>query len=172
MKKILLLVFAGFFILNNANAQTNANESKIGIGLDAAFPFGNFRNTADYAIGVSLLYQKPVSENLSITGNVGYLRFHGPAVFSNIKYKQGFVPIKAGARYFIAKNIYGSGELGVAFSTAGGSGSGTSFAYVPSLGTEFPAGKTGSVDISVRYESWSRSNGTLSFAGIRAGYNF
>lgn len=172
MNKILLLAVASFFIINHTNAQTNPNESKIGLGLDAAFPIGDFKDIADYAIGVSLLYQKPVAENLSITGNVGYLRFHGPAVFSNIKYKQGFVPIKAGARYFIAKNFYGSGELGVAISTASGSGTGTSFAYAPSLGTEFPVGKTGSVDVGLRYESWSRSNGTLSFAGIRAGYNF
>jgi hypothetical protein len=170
MKKILLSAIAVFFGLNHSLAQSS--ESKIGLGLEAAFPVGDFKQTADYAIGVSLLYQKPVAQNLSITGNVGYLRFHGPAVYSSIKYKQGFVPIKAGARYFIVPHIYGAAELGVAFSTANGYGSGTFFIYTPSLGTEFPVSRTGTIDIGLRYESWTRSTGTLSFAGIGAGYNF
>nr|WP_221270973.1 hypothetical protein [Pedobacter sp. AK017] len=153
-------------------AQTNGNESKIGLGLEAAFPVGNFKDIADYGIGVSLLYQKPVAKNLIITGNVGYIRFQGPAVFSNIKYKQGFVPIKAGARYFIIPHVYVAGELGISISTANGYGSGTSFTYAPGLGAEFPVSGTGTIDIGLRYESWSRSTGTLSFPGLRAGYNF
>lgn len=172
MRKLLSILIACFFTWNYSLAQTNRMESKIGLGLDAAFPIGDFKQVADYAIGASILYQKPVTENLNITGNIGYLRFHGPAVFSNIKYKQGFVPIKAGARYFIIPHVYGTGELGISISTANGYGSGTSFAYAPGAGTEFPVGKTGTVDVALRYENWSRSTGTLSFLGIRAGYNF
>lgn len=172
MKKILTIAIACFLTWNYSQAQTNSNESKIGLGLEAAFPVGNFKNAADYGIGVSLLYQKPVAENLNITGSVGYLRFHGPAVFSNIKYKQGFVPIKAGARYFIVPHVYGAGEVGISISTANGYGSGTSFSYAPSLGTEFPVAKAGTIDVGLRYENWSRSTGTLTFLGLRAGYNF
>lgn len=172
MKKFLLMLVAGFLMFNNANAQSKSNESRIGLGLDAAFPIGTYKNVADYAIGVSLLYQKPITENLNITGNVGYLRFHGPAVFNNIKYKEGYVPIKAGARYFIADYFYGAGEIGVAIPTANGYGSGTAFVYVPGLGAEFPVSGTGKLDLGLRYENWSRSNGTRSFVGIRAGYNF
>ncbi|WEK18362.1 MAG: hypothetical protein P0Y49_16350 [Candidatus Pedobacter colombiensis] len=172
MKKIILIAAASFLMLHHANAQTKRNESKIGLGIDFAFPVGNYKNIADYGAGASLLYQKPVAENLNITGNIGYLRFHGPAILSNIKYKEGFVPIKAGARYFILPYIYGAGELGVVLSTATGAGAGTAFAYAPRLGTEFPVGTTGTVDIGVSYESWSRSSGTLSSVGLRAGYNF
>ncbi|ACU05433.1 MULTISPECIES: hypothetical protein [Pedobacter] len=172
MKKILSIAIACFFTWNYSLAQTNGNESKIGLGLEAAFPVGNFKDIADYGIGVSLLYQKPVAKNLIITGNVGYIRFQGPAVFSNIKYKQGFVPIKAGARYFIIPHVYVAGELGISISTANGYGSGTSFTYAPGLGAEFPVSGTGTIDIGLRYESWSRSTGTLSFPGLRAGYNF
>lgn len=172
MKKILSIVIACFFTWNYSLAQTSGNESKIGLGLDAAFPVENFKNTADYGIGVSLLYQKPVAKNLNITGSVGYLRFHGPAVYSNIKYKQGFVPIKAGARYFIVPHVFAAADMGVSISTANGYGSGTSFSYAPGLGTVFPVSKTGTLDIGLRYENWSRSTGTLSFAGLRAGYNF
>lgn len=172
MRRILLIAAAGFLMFNSARAQSKGHESKLGLGLDAAIPTGAYKDVADYGLGVSLLYQKPVTENLSITGNVGYLRFHGPAVFSNIKYKEGYVPIKAGARYFIIPGIYGAGELGISLSTANGYGSGTAFIYAPSLGTMFKITRTGMLDIGLRYENWARNNATRSFAGIRAGYNF
>ena len=172
MKRILLIATAGFLMFNYANAQSKSAESKIGLGLDIAIPVGDYKDVADYGLGISLLYQKPVSENLSITGNVGYLRFHGPAVFSNIKYREGYVPIKAGARYFILSGLYGAAELGVAVPTANGYGSGTAFIYAPALGTLFKITDTGTLDIGLRYENWARSNSTRSFAGIRAGYNF
>lgn len=172
MKRILLTAAAGFLMLCNAYAQSKAGESKLGLGLDAAFPVGSYKDVADYGIGISLLYQKPVTENLSITGNIGYIRFHGPAIYSNIKYKEGYVPIKAGARYFIIPTVYGAAELGVAISTANGYGTGTAFAYAPRIGTEFKISNSGTLDIGLSYESWSRSGGTRSFGGIRAGYNF
>lgn len=172
MKRILLIAAAGFLMFNHAYAQSKAGESKIGLGLDAAIPVGNYKNVADYGLGFSLLYQKPVTQNLSITGNVGYLRFHGPAIFSNIKYKEGYVPIKAGARYFVLPGIYGAAELGVAVPTANGYGSGTAFIYVPALGAMLKVTSKGTLDIGLRYENWARSNSTRSFAGIRAGYNF
>lgn len=172
MKRILLIAVAGFLMFNNVNAQSKPGESTIGLGLDAAFPIGDYKNVADYGLGFSVLYQKPVSQNLSITGNVGYLRFHGPAIFSNIKYKEGYVPIKGGARYFVVKQLFFTGEIGVAIPTANGYGSGTAFIYTPGLGTKFPVSKNGTLDIGLRYENWARSNSTRSFAGIRAGYNF
>lgn len=172
MKRILLIAVAGLLMFNKVNAQSKPEDSKIGLGLDAAFPVGSYKNVADYALGVSLLYQNEVARHLRITGNVGYLRFHGPAVFSNIKYKEGYVPIKAGVRYFVLKQLFLTGELGVAIPTANGYGSGTAFVYTPGLGTEIPVTKTGSLDIGLRYENWARSNSTRSFLGIRAGYNF
>lgn len=172
MKKLFSIAVAVFFMFNHVAAQTKSRESKLGLGLDLAIPTGTYKNHADYGLGFSLLYQKPVADNLSITGNVGYLRFHGPAVFSDIKYKEGYVPIKAGARYFIARYFFAATELGVTIPTANGYGSGTAFAYAPGLGASFPVSKAGTLDIGIRYENWSRSDGTRSFAGIRAGYNF
>jgi hypothetical protein len=172
MKRILLIAAAGFLMLTSGKAQTKGRESTIGLGLDAVVPVGDYKNVADYGLGISLLYQKPVTENLNITGNVGYLRFHGPAVFNNIKYKEGYVPMKAGARYFVIPGLYGAGELGVAIPTANGYGSGTAFIYAPSLGTVFKVTRAGSLDIGIRYENWARSGGTRSFGGLRAGYNF
>lgn len=172
MSKLLWTVVVGFLMFNTVNAQSKPEQSKLGLGLDVAFPVGNYKDVADYGLGFSLLYQNAVAQHLRITGNVGYLRFHGPAIFSNIKYKEGYVPLKAGARYFITGQLFFSGEFGVAIPTANGYGSGTAFIYTPGLGTEFRITKSGSLDLGIRYESWARSNQTRSFAGIRAGYNF
>lgn len=172
MKKTLLIAIAGFLMLGNTYAQSRAGESKIGLGIEVAIPMGDYKSVADYGVGVSLLYQKPVAEFLNITGSIGYTRFYGPAVYNNIKYKEGYVPIKAGARYFIIPNIYGAAELGVAISTANGHGSGTAFAYAPRIGTEFKVADSGTLDIGLSYESWTRSGGTRSFGGVRVGYNF
>nr|WP_226904964.1 hypothetical protein [Pedobacter schmidteae] len=170
--KILFVTFLGSFMLSHAVAQNKSYESKIGLGLDAGIPVGDYKDVADYGLGISLLYQKPVASNLNITGNVGYLRFHGPAIYSGIKYKEGYVPIKAGARYFLVPHIFAAGELGISISTANGYGSGTAFAYAPGIGAEFPISKNGMLDVGLRYENWSRSGGTRSFGGIRVGYNF
>lgn len=179
MKKLLSIAVVVFFMSNYADAQTKSRESKLGLGVDIAIPTGNYKNQADYGLGFSLLYQKPVADNLSITGNVGYLRYHGldyitsdGSVLHGIKYKEGYVPIKTGARYFIARYFFAAAELGVTIPTANGYGSGTAFAYAPGIGASFPVSKTGTLDLGIRYESWSRTDGTRSFAGIRAGYNF
>ncbi|MEJ7558750.1 MAG: outer membrane beta-barrel protein [Pedobacter sp.] len=159
-------------ILIATSTYAQRPTSKIGIGLDFAFPLGNFGSNVNYGVGPSALFQRPINKNLNFTVNVGYLRFNGDPVFANIKYREGFIPIKAGLRYFLSEYIYGSAEAGVVISSANGNGSGTALAYSPTLGVEFPVSNKGSVDAGIRYEGWSRSNGTRSFIGLRAGYNF
>jgi hypothetical protein len=174
MKRLFFVLFT-FAAITATKAQTGdpAMEGpKFGIGTDFAFPMGSFKDQTNYGVGASLLYQHPVSKNLSITGNVGYLELNGKKTILNLKYSEGFIPVKAGARCFLAENIYGGAELGVSISTASGNGSGTSFIYVPAVGVAFPVSDKGVVDVGIRYESWTRSSSTRSFIGIRAGYNF
>ena len=159
-------------LLFSTSTYAQRASSKLGIGIDFAFPQGDFGSNVNYGVGPSVLFQSPIKTNLNFTVNVGYLRFNGDAVFANVKYREGFIPLKAGLRYFFSENIYGSAEAGVAISSASGSGSGTAFAYSPTLGVEFPVSSKGSIDAGIRYEGWSRSNGTRSFIGLRAGYNF
>nr|WP_068887189.1 outer membrane beta-barrel protein [Pedobacter panaciterrae] len=173
MKKIFFLtVVTSLFLFINANAQSSSQiaEPRLGIGFDLGLPIGNFGDFANYGTGGSLLYQHPVSKSLNITGNVGYIRFNGKETIGTLKYRQSFIPIKAGARYFITENIYGTAEVGAAIATANGSG--VSFIYTPGLGVEIPVSRTGSLDIGARYEGWAKNTGTLSFIGLRVGYNF
>ncbi|MES2827818.1 MAG: outer membrane beta-barrel protein [Bacteroidota bacterium] len=171
MKRYSIVVVLCFMMASTAVRAQKSGPS-VGLGADFAFPQNNFGNNASYGVGPSILFQNGISKNLNYTINVAYLKFNGDGVFANVKYREAFVPIKAGLRYFFSEYIYGAGEAGISISSANGSGSGTAFAYAPTIGVEFPVSNRGSIDAGVRYEGWSRSNGTRSFIGLRAGYNF
>lgn len=167
MKKILILFTVCFLLAIQANAQRGTS---LGVGFELALPQDNFSNDAKLGTGASLLFQSPLHKDLNFTVNVGYIRFRGESPFANINYREGFVPIKAGLRYFISEVIYGSGEAGLTISTADGGGSGVFFAYAPTIGAQIPVGN-GAIDAGLRYEGWVK-NGSRSFVGIRLGYNF
>jgi hypothetical protein len=173
MKKIILLTaLAGFFCFSRAHAQRNGDGARFGIGGDLILPVGSFGESTKIGTGGSLLLQLPLATDLRLTVGVAYLTIEGKEKFVGIKNRERYVPIKTGLKYFFTENIYGAGELGVALSTANGSGSGTAFAYSPGIGVEFPVAGAHSVDVGLRFEGWSRSNGTRSFLGLRAGFNF
>lgn len=170
MKKLFLLTaIVGIFAFTNASAQKDAAMSgpKLGIGAEFGFPMGNFGDISKFGVGGSLLYQHPVAPNLNLTLNAGYLSFKYKEIVSSGS--AGFIPVKAGARYFVAENFYVNGELGAVFGTKDGSG--TAFVYSPGLGVEFPVADKSSIDLGARYEGWS-NNGTSSFIGLRAAFNF
>jgi hypothetical protein len=177
MKKLFLLAaIAGIFAFSNASAQTKdpaMSGSKLGIGVDFAFPTGNFGDFTDFGYGGSLQYQVPIIEKLNFTASAGYLNFKGKDVtVAGVTFDGGNVaaiPVKAGVRYFLAENFYVGGELGAAFGTSDGAG--TAFVYDPHIGVEFPVSDGGSIDLGARYESWS-NDGTSRFIGLRLAYNF
>lgn len=171
MKKYFVLILL-CMVFGSIAVQAQKRGPGIGLGFDFAFPQNNFGNSANYGAGPSILFQKGISSNLNYIISVTYLRFHGDGVFENVEYREGFVPMKAGLRYFFSEYLYGGGEAGISLSSANGTGSGTSFAYAPTIGVEFPVSNGSSVDAGIRYESWSRSTGTRSFIGLRAGFNF
>lgn len=155
-----------------AQEQSGGGKPKIGLAAMIAFPVGDYGHIANYGTGVSIWYQQDIVKDLYFTVELGYLRFHGKEIFEQIKYKAGFVPIKVGGRYYFCNHFYGSAQAGISISTANGAGGGTSFAYAPGLGYEFGIAKSGSLDVGLHYEGWTRSSATVSFAGLRIGYNF
>jgi len=178
MKKLFILAaFAGIFTCSTVSAQTKdpaMSGSKLGIGVDFAFPTGNFGDYTDFGYGGSLQYQAPIVEKLNFTASAGYLNFKGkdyelPGIGTIEGGNSGAIPVKAGVRYFLAENFYVGGELGAAFGTTDGAG--TAFVYDPHIGVEFPVSDGGSIDLGARYESWS-NNGTSRFIGLRLAYNF
>lgn len=175
MKKLFLLTaIAGLFAVSSVKAQDAAMSGpKLGIGAEFAFPMGDFGDSHKFGVGGSLQYQHPIASKLNLTGSAGYLNFTGKEVTElGITYKApalGFIPVKAGLRYFLAENIYVGGELGAVFSTEDGMG--TAFAYSPGIGVEFPVADKSTIELGGRYEGWS-NDGTLSFIGLRLAWNF
>lgn len=176
MKKLFLLTaIAGIFAFSSANAQDPAMSGpKLGIGVEFGFPMGDFGDVSDFGVGGSLLYQHPIANKLNFTGSAGYLSFTGkeidfPGIGTFKADAAGFIPVKAGLRYFLAENIFVNGEIGAVFGTQDGAG--TAFAYSPGIGVEFPVADKSALELSGRYEGWS-NDGTVSFLGLRLAYNF
>lgn len=171
MKKLFLLTaIAGMFTFSTISAQTKdvaMSGQKLGIGAEFAFPTGTFGDVYDLGYGGSLQFQTPIAEKLNFTATAGYMNFKVKDNFGGGNF--GAIPVKLGARYFLAENFYAGGELGASFGT--NKGAGTSFVYTPNIGVEFPVADNGSIDLGARYEAWS-NNGTARFIGLRLAYNF
>jgi opacity protein-like surface antigen len=178
MKKLLLLTaIAGVFSFSNVNAQDAAMSGpKLGVGVEFAFPMGDFADATKLGVGGSLLYQHPIASKLNLTGTAGYTNFQGKDYeIGGVTFdggSLGVIPVKAGLRYFLAENIFVNAEAGAVFGTKDGFG--TRFAYSPGLGVEFPVADKSTLELSGRYEGWSKGDGlvTPQFIGLRLAWNF
>ncbi len=147
-----------------AQAQEPAGDSRalrLGIGVSAGIP-----TTTGYsfAFGVDARLQKDFTDNISGILSVGYNNFSFKDSWGGGSYD--FIPVKAGAKIFVAESLYVSGELGAGFATT--SGGGTSFLYAPGVGYAWNSG----LDLGVRYEGASQNGGTLGQVALRVAYGF
>lgn len=143
------------FFSTNVNAQSSP---KFGIGLNVGVPTST---GGSLAIGGDLRYQFDIDKQLSIPLTAGY---------TNISYKgggnSGYIPLKAGLKYFFNETgagAYGLAEAGAAISTA--KNGNTSFVYSPALGYSWDNG----LDLAAKYEGFSNNNG---YVGLRLAYGF
>ena len=164
MKKILLatMLFVGVAVSGFAQKKGGSNFS---VGVEAGIPVGTTSNAYSFVIGGSLKYEAPIATGTNFTLTAGYSSFQGKTIGTYKVPAAGFVPVKAGIKYFFADAFYGEAQLGAAFSTQ--SGGGTAFAYSPGIGYKF----SDVIDLGVRYEAWSK-NGTTSQIGARLGFSF
>lgn len=166
MKKFLLaaVLLAGVSMSSLAQKKSDGN-GKFSIGVEAGIPVGTTSDAYNFAIGGSLKYDMPIATGTDFTVSAGYTSFMGKTVLGFKIPAAGFVPLKAGIKYWFADAFYGEAQLGAAFSTQ--SGGGTAFAYSPGIGYKF----SDVVDLGVRYEAWSH-NGTVSQVAARLGFSF
>jgi hypothetical protein len=173
MKKILLsLAILGLTAIS-ASAQTTPTTGKFSAGFEAGVPFGSLiKDISSVAIGGSLKYDYPIADGVFITGSAGYTNFIYKSDYKEFlkdfginKSGEGFVPVKAGIKYYVSGGFYGEAQGGVVFTTE--SGGGTAIAYAPGIGYTWDD----SVEVGVRYEGWSK-NGTISQAALRLAYRF
>lgn len=172
MKKYLLICLLASILFTSKSFAQIERKDKFSGGLELGLPLGNLSTMYDRALGASIMYQREMGERLFLTGNLGYINFRGTVRFGNANLKKygDFVPIKVGAKYYVANKVYGAGEVGAAISS-GNIQNGISFAYAPAIGTEIGLAKRSSIDVSVRYEAWAK-NVTSSFLGLRTALIF
>ncbi|MDR6940499.1 outer membrane beta-barrel protein [Mucilaginibacter pocheonensis] len=173
MKKILLALAILGGTAFTSFAQTKSEDSgKFSIGVEAGLPLGDAKNNSSAIFGGSLKYELPIAPSTWFTISAGYNYFPYKSEIKDDlkalgidKSGEGFIPVKAGIKYYIENGFFAEGQLGAAFGTS--SGSGTAFAYSPGIGYTFDGG----FEAGVRYEGWSK-NGTISQVGLRLAYRF
>ena len=162
MKKIFFIaifIIASFFV--NAQSGKGYEGFKIGAGIDVAIPVNNLQGTSIGA-GADLLAQYGISENLAITGDVGYTALFAKSGGSTL----GLIPIRVGIRFFPSQEFYLGAKVGVGILT--GSGSSTSLtAYSFSAGYMISP----TLDLGASYDGYSK-NGSIGLVNVRLGFSF
>jgi len=176
MKKAILSLLTVGALTYGASAQSTGAITKISAGADLAIPTGDLGLVSSLGFGGSVQGEFNVAKSLNLTASVGYLSFGYKKEFKDLFKEAGIemgnmgaVPVKAGGKYYFGKVFYGAAELGASFST--GEESATAFVYAPSVGVNLPLANKNSIDLGVRYESWS-NEGSSSFIGFRAAFAF
>jgi len=176
MKKLLLTLAAAFGIALSGLAQTTAptttaspasGGSKFSIGVEGGLPVGDVSDGYSTVIGGSIKYEAPTSSRTYFTLSAGYNAFLLKSEFKGIGIpsSSGFVPVKAGLKYYSEGNFFIEGQLGIVFSTE--SGGGHAFIYSPGIGYSF----NGGFEAGVRYEAWV-NDGTVGQMSLRLAYRF
>ena len=162
MKKITKIIASAaaalaLLVSVNANAQ---DSRKFGIGLNVGAGTGTGES---FAIGGDLRYQLDVAKQLSIPITAGYTNVSRKDSYGGGSF--GYIPVKAGLKYFFndsGAGAYGLAEAGAAFATA--SGGGTSFVYSPAIGYSWSNG----LDLGAKYEGYDGGG----YVGLRLAYGF
>ncbi len=164
MKKT-AFVTAMFLVSTLLMQQANAQKStplRLGFGIDAG---STLKDPTRFVLGADGRLQIPFGNSFSGIVTAGYYHY-----FKSDKAGEGFgiAPLKAGVKYFPAKNVYIAGEAGVGFGTENGQP--TSFVYSPSVGLAFGNG----LDLSLKYEDYTHKDygGYASQLALRIAYGF
>lgn len=176
MKKFIPVLFCLVFVLAGFSvyAQSESKKWSLGFGLEAGVPVGDIKDNYHFVTGLTIRFSYKAGPGfLTFTsGVIGY----DPKKVAGEQTKAALqIPFKAGYKYIFVKHLFIMGELGysnyryyfagnnnnLVSSTTGG------FTYAPSIGVNF-----GVFEAAVKYEAIAISGGTVSYAGLRIGFNF
>ncbi|MDB5276908.1 MAG: hypothetical protein JWR61_1863 [Ferruginibacter sp.] len=142
MKKLLLalLVLAVTTFSSVAQTTKSSAHGKFNIGADIAVPTGIASMVYNAAIGGSVKYEVPAATDLYFTLSAGYEAFlvKSEFKFPGSKSSEGYVPLKAGLKYYFKNGFFGEAQAGASIYT--GSDGFTSFVYSPGIGYSFVGG--------------------------------
>jgi len=166
MKKALLLFAAGLFFVGVSNAQYERPiGSEFSVGITGALPVGDFSDVSSFGLGADLKYAYNFNESIAATVSAGYNNFFVKDELKNLGADKnvGIVPLKAGVRFSMG-GLYAEPQLGVAIGTNEGSES--ALTYAGQVGVM----ATQNLDLSLRYEGWSKNDVKSGFVGLRVAY--
>ena len=145
-----------------------AQESRFSLGVELAFPMGDFGDASGIGVGGTLGFEFPVGEKLGLIAQAGYISFAAKEyTFMGLTVKgdaTGIIPIQVGAKFYFGDNqdgLYLGALAGVHMTTykvpeynSVGAQTGTKtesnadFSLAPLLGIVVAE----NFDISVRYQ--------------------
>jgi len=166
MKKLFLAAITFTVISLSAAAQDRSNF-RFSVGAELGIPTGGFSNSHSLGIGGTAQAEISLQENLMGTATAGFLVFKGKSIpgMSNANFPdQAIIPVRIGVKYFLTTGIYGAFQTGVGFLNNDG---GTAFAYSPQIGYEFESKNNKSFDVSLKYDGYAKSGGSIGYFGIR-----
>lgn len=176
MKKSIFLCTCIFALAIGAVGQEKKKSDyiakpRLSVGAELTFPtetgFGERFSTG---FGGSAKFEVPVTEQFYGTLSAGFLEFFLKEKYQNLTFNKTYVPLKAGAKYYLQHSLYGEAEVGASVGT--NKGAGTAFAWASGLGVSLPILKDHYIDAGARYEKWARDGGNINQWGFRAAYKF
>ena len=173
MKKLSKIVAAASFAVATlftanivkAQSRTGANDWRLGIGVEAGVPTGDYNNASDFALGGTARLQYGAAKNVALTLTSGYYNFFTKSIGSFNPKDQGVVPVKAGIKAYTDGGFYVSGEVGAGFETAYAKN--TKLILSPGVGYSWS-----NVDLGVRYENFSGQSNNYGMVAARLAYGF
>lgn len=179
---VLVALIAGSVTVAQAQTSTTTSSTnapnravRLSVGPEFGLPVGNLGDLYDWSFGGSLQVDLPVSDALYVTGNAGFNNFFGKKISGVDVGDLQLLPVKAGLKYFPAKNFYVQGEAGASFLLNNGAGKTASFVYAPQVGILFPFSDKTYLDAGIRFEGNTKlteSGSAANFLGLRVAYAF
>ncbi|HMO63175.1 MAG TPA: hypothetical protein PKC39_13365 [Ferruginibacter sp.] len=164
--KMRLFTLALILFTANGFAQSG-NDVKFTFGPELGFATGSFGNSHSIGIGGTVQLEIPVKERTQATIMSGIILYNGKSVRPGEKKKgRNIIPLRAGVKQFLVGGVYGGLQLGVGFLNQGG---GTAFSYAPQVGYEFFTKNGKGIDLSGRYDVYSK-NGSIGAFVFRLGF--
>lgn len=178
MKKT--LIFFALFIFIGFTALAQKGNNQAGVGLEVGFPMGDFGKGSNIGFGGTAKGMYGIGSAGQVELTLGYIGFGAKGNDSDIKASTGLIPIMFGYRHHLESGIYLEPQLGLmsisskvssinvgGMEFGGASASSTHFSFAAGGGYLYE-----NFDFGLRYQLVSGSGGSLSFFGLRIGYNF
>jgi hypothetical protein len=183
--KICVVAIALFFYFSfQSNAQTSSSKTefygsgiRLSIGADGGIPVGALNTGYNWSLGGSIQADFPiVKDQLYATLNSGYNNIFASNQY-NLPEIQS-IPVKAGLKYFIIRQVYIQGEAGASFLTnknSLGADKSAVFVYAPQAGVLLNVRGKNYIDAGFRFESnqkFFNGGSTANFLALRVAYAF